>query len=178
PTLIRFSRTQQATRSCSAAERRGAWAAMRGISRATIWSWSAPVSKSMFRVTRSMAARAISAMPYTEYSPARLALRASRSCSGAVHASARSRRARPSSAAGPGAGRGPALSWGGTLSVEAGEVTVHRLGPRSDKDPNEADAPGRHGCRTEHGHGARSPGTPRHGAPSLDPQRSPPGPGG
>src|SRR5690606_36711610 len=70
------------------------------------------------------------------------------------------------------------LSWGGTLSVDAGEVTVHRLGPRSDKDPNEADAPRRHGCRTEHGHGARSPGTPRHGAPSLDPRRSPPGPGG
>ena len=96
----------------------------------------------MFSVTRSMAARATSAMPYTVYSPARFALRTSRSCSGAVQASARSRRARPSSAAGPGAGRGPALSWAGTLSVDAGEVTVHRLGPRSDNGRNDADATG------------------------------------
>ncbi|MGW7360441.1 LamB/YcsF family protein [Streptomyces sp. NPDC054802] len=53
-----------------------------------------------------------------------------------MHASARSRRASPSSAAGPWAGRGAAPSWGGTVSVGAGEVTEHRLGPRTDNGRN------------------------------------------
>lgn len=42
--------------------RSGAWAPTRGSSLATIWSWSAPVSKSMLSVTWSIAARATSAM--------------------------------------------------------------------------------------------------------------------
>src|SRR5689334_3219222 len=141
PTLIRFSSTQRATRSCSAWRRVGAWAATRGSSLATIWSWSAPVSKSMFRVTRSIAASATSAIAYTEYSPARLALRASRSCSGAVQARALSLRASPSSAAGPGAGRAAPGSGCGVYGTVV--VTPHTLGGRTDITRNGTD---RHGA--------------------------------
>src|SRR6185437_583974 len=99
---------------------------MNGSSRRTTSGWAAPWSKSMASVTSSMAWSPISAIWYRSASTqSSRDLRASRSCSGAVQASALRRRASPPSPA-----RGTPVCTprtlrggsGGPVGLPAGEV--------------------------------------------------------